>query len=54
MIGRGSLPEELLNHLSRLSDRLGKLAEPLHARLAGGWAVHWYTAYRISGDININ
>ncbi len=47
------LPAELLAHLAALSDRLGPLAEPLHAWLAGGWAVHYHTAYRMSGDVDI-
>ena len=50
--GRG-LPAELINHLSELSRRLGPLAEPLQAWLAGGFAVHYYTQQRMSRDVDI-
>lgn len=48
-----SLPKELIEHLSELSRRLGPLAEPLHAWLAGGFAVHYHTQHRISYDVDI-
>ncbi len=47
------LPAELLAHLQALADRLGPLAEPLQAWLAGGWAVHYHTAHRMSGSLDI-
>ena len=47
------LPAELLAHLQALADRLGRLAEPVHAWLAGGWAVHYHTAHRMSDDVDI-
>ena len=48
-----SLPKELIEHLSELSRRLGPLAEPLHAWLAGGFAVHYHTQHRISYGVDI-
>ena len=48
-----SLPAELFNHLAELSRRLGPLAEPLQAWLAGGFAVHHYTQHRLSWDLDI-
>ena len=48
-----SLPEELVHHLAELSRRLGPLAEPVQARLAGGFAVHYYTQHRLSLDVDI-
>ena len=48
-----SLPKELVEHLSELSRRLGPLAEPLHAWLAGGFAVQFHTQHRMSCDVDI-
>ena len=53
MIAGRSLPTELIGHLSELSRRLGPLAEPLQAWLAGGFAVHFHTRHRMSYDVNI-
>ena len=47
------LPAELLAHLQALADRLGPLAKPVHAWLAGGWAVHYHTEHRMSVDVDI-
>lgn len=49
----GVLSSGLFGHLSELSRRLGPLKEPVHAWLAGGFAVHFHTAYRISDDVDI-
>ena len=43
----------LIGHLSELSRRLGPLAEPVQAWLAGGFAVHFYTAHRVSDHVDI-
>ena len=48
------LPAKLLAQLAALADRLGPLAEPLHGWLAGGWAVHYHTAHRMSGSVDIS
>ena len=47
------LPVELIEHLSELARRLGQLAEPVQAWLAGGFAVHYYTRHRVSRDVDI-
>ncbi len=47
------LPPELIGHLSELSRRLGKLDRPVQAWLAGGFAVHFHTQYRMSRDVDI-
>ena len=47
------LPTELIRHLSELSRRLGALDEPVHAWLAGGFAVHFHTQHRMSQDVDI-
>ena len=47
------LPPELIGHLSELSRRLGKLDRPVHAWLAGGFAVHFLTQHRMSRDVDI-
>lgn len=56
--GTGTMAErkliaELEKHLQKLSARLGKLSEPLHAYLAGGTAVNYYTGHRMSRDVDI-
>lgn len=48
-----ALPAGLVRHLAELSGRLGPLAEPLCAWLAGGFAVHYYTQQRLSGVVDI-
>ena len=48
-----SLPEELVRHLAELSRRLGPLAEPVQAWLAGGFAVYYYTRHGTSLDVDI-
>ena len=48
------LPAKLLAQLAALADRLGPLAEPLHGWLSGGWAVHYHTAHRMSGSVDIS
>ena len=47
MTASRALPAELINHLSELSRRLGPLAEPLQAWIAGDFALHYYTQHRI-------
>ncbi len=47
------LPVELVEHLAELDRRLGQLAEPVRAWLAGGFAVHYYTRHRVSRDVDI-
>ena len=47
------LPPELIGHLSELSRRLGKLERPVHAWLAGGFAVYFYTQHRKLRDVDI-
>jgi len=49
----GIMSSGLIDHLLKLSRRPGRLAEPVHAWLAGGFAVHFYTAHRVSGSIDI-
>ena len=49
----GLLASGLIDHLSQLSRRLGPLSEPIHAWLAGGFAVHFHTGYRISDGVDI-
>ena len=53
MTASRALPAELINHLSELSRRLGPLAEPLQAWIAGDFALHYYTQHRISRDVDI-
>lgn len=47
------LIEELERHLALLSERLGNLKVPLHAYIAGGIAVNYYTGHRMSDDVDI-
>ena len=49
----GVMTSGLIGHLSELSRRLGPLPEPVQAWLAGGFAVHFYTAHRVSDDVDI-
>jgi len=44
---------ELEAHLRRLADRLGSLRMPVHAYIAGGVAVNYYTGVRMSDDVDI-
>ena len=48
------LPVELVQQLQALAGRLGRLAKPVHAWLAGGWAVYYHTEHRMSGSVDIS
>lgn len=44
---------ELEAHLKKLAERLGKLKMPVHAYIAGGVAINFYTGIRMSDDVDI-
>lgn len=50
---QSKLMTALERHLAKLSERLGKLRAPLHAYLAGGVAVNYYTGHRMSDDVDM-
>lgn len=52
MTERLLLPE-LEAHIAALAKRSGPLKQPVHAFLAGGIAVNYYTGYRMSDDVDI-
>lgn len=49
----GVLSSGLFGHLSELSRRMGPLKEPVHAWLAGGFAVHFHIAQGIPDYVDI-
>lgn len=52
MAHRKLLPE-LRDHIQRISERTGRLREPVHAYLAGGMAVNFHTGSRMSRNVEI-
>lgn len=52
MANRLLLPE-LQTHIAALAERSGPLKQPVHAYLAGGIAVNYYTGHRMSDDVDI-
>ncbi|MFX4300023.1 DUF6036 family nucleotidyltransferase [Pseudosulfitobacter pseudonitzschiae] len=52
MAHRKLLPE-LRYHIQRISERTGRLREPVHAYLAGGMAVNFHTGSRMSRNVEI-